>query len=257
MYTRPGGTKSIRIFMSIIGLAVLCSCDLGTGPARVFVDTPIDIEVVQGADPTDTVQASIPIRVALIPEDDEVPRPLRLQVAFSVPGEDCGAPSPPVTETGENDEAVGTWIFGEVAQECVLEVRALSPAGSILGLAQIQGVVLPGRGVDGWVPQGTVVKGQNQVVMDAGAYPLSDQFGNEVPWRLVVVDGPAVVLGTDVAEDASRTLVATDVGSGTVEVMTPFGAFLSAGFNVCTSGQDRWVRIFRPEDEGTALATCP
>lgn len=238
-------------------LLLVAACDPGTGPDQVFVNTAVRVEIIGGASVQDSIGASVPFQIALTPEDDETPRPLRLQVALSAVGEDCGEPAIASLKSDEDDRADAVWILGDVAQDCVMEVRALSPAGTLVGVTRLDAVVQPGRAVGGWLLPGNAARDVEQVTMALEAFPLEDRNANPVAWRFNVVNGPAVVLGTDMDDDLSRTLVATDLGSGEVDIETAFGPFMRAAFDICQSDDDRWIRVFRSEDSGTIQAVCP
>lgn len=235
----------------------LWGCDLNTEPGTVFSDTPVDVTVVQGAGAADTIESVVTIRVALVPKDNEAPRPVRLRVTFSVLGEDCGSPGSAFATSDENDQVSTTWIFGSVAQECTMEIRALAPSSTLLGLTRVDATVEPGQPVTGWLASGNVARDVDTLVMEAADYPLEDRFANLLAWRFEVVNGPAVVLGQESGDDRSRTLVATGEGSGEVDVVSSAGTFLRAAFDVCTSSGQRWMRVFRPEDSAMVLAACP
>ena len=254
-----GRRKKYGFILTGILLAplVLVSCDLNTGPGTVFIDTPITLEVLEGLDTSDTVEAQVPIRVSLIPDDDEVPRPLRLQVVFQLAGEDCGTPSPAVVTSDSDEQAATTWTLGTVVQDCTMEVRTFSPAGTLLGFVSFDGTIEHGQPEDGGFMEGQVERAVDTLAVASDDAPLSDRFGNPVPWRFSIVEGPAVVLSEDSSDDRSRTLVATGEGSGTIDILTDFGAFGQVGFNVCISNEERWIRVFRPEDANSVLGACP
>jgi hypothetical protein len=138
-----------------------------------------------------------------------------------------------------------------------MQVQVVSPAGTTLGLVRFDGTIEPGQPTDGGLTEGQVERAVDTLLISTEDVPLSDRFGNEIPWRLSVVDGPAVVLGEDMSDDRSRTLVATGEGSGTIDLITDFGAFVQIGFNVCISNEQRWIRVFRQEDANTVLGACP
>src|SRR5690606_27659044 len=144
----------------------------------------------------DSIGASVPFRIQLTPLDDEAPRPLRLNVALSVLDEDCGQPAAASLKSDEDDQADAVWMLGDVAQECAMEVRALDPAGTLVGVTRLDAVVQPGRPVGGWLLPGNAARGIEQVTMALEAFPLEDRNANPVAWRFNVVSGPAVVLGT-------------------------------------------------------------
>ncbi len=252
-----GRRNSFCILGVLLAPLVLASCDLTTEGRTVFVDTPVDILVLQGSQGSDTIQASLPVRVALSPEDDEVPRPLRLSVAFNVTGEECGEAQAGLVTSDDRDEAATTWVLGRTAQECVMEVRALAPSGTILGLTTFEATIEPGRPVEGWLAPGVVERGVDSLFLEVESHPLQDRFNNFLPWRFRVVNGPAVALGAEFDDPRSRTLLATGEGSGEVELRTRFGVFFQAAFNVCTTQDQRWIRVFRPDDANTVLAACP
>lgn len=245
--------KSVKVAL----LLPVAACDPGTGPDEVFVNTPVRVEIIGGATVQDSIGASVPFQIALTPLDDETPRPLRLQIALSAVGEDCGEPATASLKSDEDDRADAVWIFGDVAQECAMEVRALSPAGTLVGVTRLDAVVRPGRAVGGWLLPGNAARDVEQVTMALEAFPLEDRNANPVAWRFNVVSGPALVLGTDMDDDLSRTLVATDLGSGEVDIETDYGPFLRALFDICQSDGDRWIRVFRSGDSGTIQAGCP
>jgi hypothetical protein len=232
-----------------------CSLDDRTGP--VIIETPISIEVLEGLETSDSVQARIPVRVSLVPDDDETPTPLRLRVLFAVLGEDCGDADPGLTMSDGLDKAESIWTFGTLSQECTMEIQALSAAGTILGLVRFDATITHGKPVDGGFMEGQVERAVDTLFISPEDVPLSDRFGNPVPWRLAVTDGPAVVLGEDLSDDRSRTLVASGEGSGNIDMITDFGAFDQVGFNVCLSNEQRWIRVFRPEDADMVLGACP
>ena len=255
----PGRRKkfcslAIRVILAPL---VLLACSLDNGPDKIFIDTPITVEVLEGAGAADTVQAHLSIRVALIPEDDEVRRPMRIDVSFSVLGEDCGEPQSSLATSDENDEARGSWILGTLAQDCTMEVRALASDGTTLGFVQFDATIEPGQPVEGWLDPGVVERAIDTLAISAFEFPLNDRFSNELIWRFQIIDGPAVVLSEELADDRSRTLVATGEGSGRIDVVSGFGAYLRAGFNVCIANEQRWIRVFRLEDADTVLAACP
>lgn len=253
----PGRRKNIYfIYLGIVLISgISYACDLDRGPGTVFLDTPITIEVLSGTEISDTVQTPVAMRFQLVPDDDEAPRPLRLTVAFTVVGEDCGDVSNNPTISDGMDEAATTWTLGTLAQECGLEIRAFNPAGTLLGFKQVDATVEPGQPVFGWLSAGAVERGVDSVTVEQ--VDLEDRFGNGLPWRFTVVNGPAVNLSEDFADARSRTLVATGEGSGEIDVVSPFGVFLRAAFDVCTANDQRWIRVFRTEDAATVLAACP
>jgi len=138
-----------------------------------------------------------------------------------------------------------------------MEVQTFSPAGTLLGLVRFDGTIEPGQPEDGGFMEGQVERAVDTLAVASDDAPLSDRFGNPVPWRFSIVSGPAVVLSEDISDDRSRTLVATGEGSGTIDIVTDFGAFGQVGFNVCISNEQRWIRVFRPEDANAVLGACP
>jgi len=68
----PGRRKNFCILAIRVILAPLVhlACSHDNGHDKIFIDTPITVEVLEGAGAADTVQAHLSIRVALIPEDD-------------------------------------------------------------------------------------------------------------------------------------------------------------------------------------------
>lgn len=245
-----------------LGLAIavaagVSACDLKTGPDRVFVQTPVSVSVVQGAEAVDSIEAAVPIRIQLTPEDASVPTPLRVRVAFSVEGEDCGEPTVALTSSDENDQAATTWSLGSLVGSCQLDIRVLADDGTILGLGVVTADVVAGQPVAGWLLPGEVATDTDTLSFDVFDTPLEDRFANLLQWGLQVVEGPAIVLGTDLDEEASRTLVATGVGGGLLDVVTPWGTWLRAGFDVCEEGGNRWVRAFRLADSTAVRASCP
>lgn len=254
-----GRRKKFCVVITGILLApsFLLSCDVDTGPDTIFVDTPITLEVLEGLETSDSVEARVPVRIFLNPDDDETPTPLRLPVRFQLPGEDCGSLSSAEVTSDSNDEAATTWILGTLVQECTMEVHVFSPAGTTLGLVRFDGTIEHGQPTDGGFMEGQVERAVDTLAVGSDDVPLSDRFGNPVPWRFSIVDGPAVVLGEDMADDRSRTLVAIGEGSGTIDMITDFGAFVQIGFNVCISNEERWIRVFRPEDANLVLGACP
>jgi hypothetical protein len=255
----PGPGNKLRFFRLGIFLLpfLFVGCGISTEPDSIFLDTPIDIEVREGANGSDTVQANFSVRVFLNPEDGEVPTPLRQSVAFSVPGEDCGEAQTPLVISDENDEASTVWSLGTLTQFCTMEVRALAPSGTLLGFVAFDVTIEPGQPDDGWLPAGEVVRGVDTLLVSGDQYSLVDRFGNPLPWRFTAVNGPAVVLGEDLEDPRSRTLVATADGPGTLEITTRFGTYLQAAFNVCIAEDQRWIRVFRTEDADAVLAICP
>ena len=235
----------------------LSSCELDTGPDTIFIDTPITVEVLEGLETSDSVEARVPVRVSLVPDDDETPTPLRLQVRFQLPGEDCGTVDPALGNSDSNDEAATIWTLGTLVQECTMEVHVFSPAGTTLGFVGFKATIENGQPTEGGLIEGQVERAVDTLFISLEDVLLSDRFGNEVPWRMGVVDGPAVVLGEDISDDRSRTLVATGEGSGNIDLITDFGAFVQVGFNVCTSNDQRWIRVFRQEDADMVLGACP
>lgn len=253
----PGPRKNLLYFpLGILAISLgLSSCDLDRGPGTVFIDTPVTIEVLTGDLITDTIEAPVALEFSLVPQDDEAPRPLRLTLAFTVVGEDCGTVSDNPTISDGLDRASTTWTLGTAAQECGLEIRAVSPAGTLLGFKRIDAMVGPGQPTVGWLAAGEVARGVESVAVSD--VDLEDRFGNFLLWRFAVVNGPAVVLSEDFSDDRSRTLVSTALGSGEVDIVSPFGAYLRAAFDVCTTNDERWIRVFRTEDAATVLAACP
>ena len=254
-----GRRKNFIVALPGISLAplVLWSCSLDSGSGPIFIDTPITIEVLEGLETSDSVQSRVPIQVSLVPDDDETPTPLRVRVLFTVLGEDCGDPDPELTMSDSFDKAETVWTLGTLAQDCTMEVRALSPAGTALGLVRFDATITHGKPVDGGLMEGQVQRAADTLFISEEDVPLSDRFGNPVLWRLSVVNGPAVVLGEDVSDDRSRPLVATGEGSGTLDMITEFGAFDQVSFNICLSNEQRWIRVFRPEDADGVLGACP
>lgn len=242
-------------------LAVLAvgawGCDLNTGPDQVFVQTPISITVIQGLEARDSVEASVPVRVQLTPEDDSNDSPLRVRVVFTVDGEDCGTPSVGLTTSDENDQAATVWSLGTLVGECTMSIQALAPAGTSLGVATLDVQIEAGQPVFGWLLPGEVASDTDTLSFDLIDTPLEDRFANLLTWGLEVVEGPALVLGTDLDTAASRTLVATGLGGGLIDIVTPWGPYLRAGFDICESDSTRWVRAFRLADSTAVRASCP
>lgn len=242
----------------VVGLAVaVVGCDVSTGPDQVFVNTPISIAVVQGAEAVDSIEASVPVRVQLTPEDESVPTPLRADVVFSVEGEDCGAPSVALVRSDENDEAATSWSLGTQSGTCSMTVRTLAPDGTLVGIATLDATVVAGQAVLGWLQPGDVATDADTLSFDVFDTPLEDRYANLLSWGLEVVEGPAIVPGDDLDDDASRTLIATGVGEGLIDIVTPWGVFLRAGLNVCEADGNRWVRAFRLADSTAVRASCP
>lgn len=236
---------------------VLAACDLNTEPGTVFVDTSVRVEVLEGAGASDTIQARVPVRVVLIPEDEEAPRPISATVRFVVLEEGCGQPETDAVLSDRDDEAAGTWILGTETRECTMEIRAFAPSGTLLGLAEMKATIEAGAPVDGWLLPGEVARAVDTLALDPELVRVEDRFANAVPWRFLVLEGPAVVLSEEREDPRSRTLVATGEGSGTLDIDTSYGVLLQAGFDVCVSEGQRWIRVFRQEDASTVLAACP
>jgi hypothetical protein len=180
-------------------------------------------------------------------------------VTFTVLGEGCGDPLNGSTTSDRNNQATGTWVLGTMLQPCTMEIRVLAPNGTRLGFARAEATVEAGKPIDGegWLSPGQVARAVDTLSMVNEEFPLFDRVFNDVTWRFLVIDGPAIVLGEELDNVRSRTLVATGEGAGTIDLITKYGAFLRAGFNVCTSNNQRWIRVFRLEDLDTILAACP
>lgn len=245
------------LVLTTVVAAGVSGCDLNTDPDLVFVNSPVSITAVGAAEVQDSIEARVPVRVRLAPVDNEVPTPLRMRVAFSVAGEDCGTPAQPLVNSDEDDEAATVWTLGPMAGSCAMQIRALAPDGTALGFAEIDGTITPGRAVSGWLLPGEIASDTDTLSFDDLDTVLEDRFSNLVPWGLQVVQGPAIVLGSDLDEPASRTLVATGVGEGLLDVVTPWGVFLRAGLNVCEESGTRWIRAFRLADSTAVRASCP
>jgi hypothetical protein len=254
------GRRKILLFV-FLGIALipwfLPACDLDVGPDRIFVEGPITLEILEGADAADSVEAQVPIRFQLVPDDDETERPLLLYVTLDVPGEDCGRAQDVLIRSDARDQVATNWIFGTLAQDCILEARVLAGSGSLLGFNVIHGTIGPGKAVGGWLEAGMVERAVDTLHASEVDFGPVDRFGNPLLWRFQVLNGPAVVLSEDLEDDRSRTLVATGIGQGELDIMTPFGAFVRAGFDVCISEEKKWIRLFDPEDAATVLAACP
>jgi hypothetical protein len=255
----PGRRTDFYYFLTGIALipVFFSSCSLDNGPGQDFVETPITLEVLAGANAVDTVEAHVPIRLLLVPDDDETPRPLRLNVQLLVLGEDCGETVQTLPVSDQDDEINTTWILGNLAGECSLEARVFSPDGTALGFISIDAKIEPGQPVEGGFSLGQVERAADSLAMSQGDLFWEDRFGNEVPWRIQVVSGPIVVLDNDFSDDGSRTLIATGEGSGEVDFLSLFGAIYRASVDVCTFEDKKWIRVFRSEDATTVLSACP
>jgi len=221
------------------------------------MDAPVRVSVLEGAGGSDTIGTHIPVQVRVTRIHDEAEHPFGLEVLFLVQQDGCGRVERGRAVTNRKGEASDTWILGSVMDECTMEVRAVAPNGTLLGFTRFDVSITPGRPVEGWLPRGTVARGADSVVVSGVSYPLYDRMSNPLEWHFQVVNGPAVVLGTDMSQDRSRTLAATGEGSGEVDVLSPFGLYLRARFDVCLSGETPWIRVFHPEDAPLVLGSCP
>lgn len=221
------------------------------------MDVEVSIQVLEGDEAADTVEALLPVRVRVTSLGNEF-QPLYNQRVFFLPqGEDCGRAETGFATTDEDGIAEDTWVLGELAGPCTMEVRVLSTLDVIKAFSFLEVTVLPGQPAEGWLNPGVVLRAADSLKVPGATYLLSDRFLNPVPWRFQVVSGPAIVLGEDPAEDRARTLVATGEGSGEADLVTGFGAFYRASFNVCKKEEVSWIRLFRPEDAPDVLGICP
>ena len=245
-----------------LGSVLLCgaltsSCDFSDGVGPVIVDVSVSIEILEANGAADTVGAPLPVRVLVTTIGDESQPLYNKRVFFLPPGEDCGMAQTGFATTGEFGVAEDTWILGDLAGTCSMEVRVLSTIDVIQAFAFLGVTVLPGQPTEGWLNPGAVLRARDSLTVSAAQYPLLDRVLNPVPWRFQVISGPAIVLGDDPGEDRARTLVATGEGSGEVGLLTAFGVFSRASFDVCRQDDERWIRLFRPEDALDVLGICP
>lgn len=236
---------------------LLGGCDFGVDPGPIHVDSPVKVRVLEGAEASDTIGARLPVRVRATRIHDETQQPFGLKILFLVQQDGCGHPASGAAVTDKEGEAADVWVLGDMMNECTMEVRAVAPNGTLLGFTRFDVTVTPGEPVEGWLPPGTLSRGADSVIVSGVSYPLYDRVSNPLEWRFQMVSGPAVVLGAEFDDGRSRTLAATGEGSGEVDILSPFGPFLRARFDVCVSEGKPWIRVFRPEDAHLALGSCP
>jgi len=105
----------------------LCLCLMACGEPTDVDYTGLSLQIIGGNTQTDTVMQILPamLTVQVLSADQPIPG----VVVNYAASEGCGEPFTPAVSTNDSGRARNQWTLGPAAGDCVMEARAVNPAG--------------------------------------------------------------------------------------------------------------------------------